>query len=225
MIITIGNIKGGVGKSTLACNVAALLSTSLSKPLTLIDGDKQGSAAEFTAQREEALQGGAGYVCARAVGSEVRTQAKGFNERGSTVIIDAGGQDNTALRAALTVSDMVIVPLPPKSIDIWSFEPMAELIKEVRETVNPELKAYAFINMGFPTGGDNMTAQAIIKEDYPEIELIPRTICNRKAFSDAMGAGLSILEHKPIDIKGKEEFLSVMVEAGLYQDNVISMGV
>lgn len=225
MIITIGNIKGGVGKSTLACNIAALLSTSHSAPVTLIDGDKQGSSAEFTAQRENNREGGAGFICARAVGAEVRTQAKGFAERGGTVLVDAGGQDNPALRAALTVSDMVLIPIPPKSFEAWSLDVMADLVKEVRETVNPDLKAYAFVNMGFPTGGDNTFIQAMIKEDYPALTLINRTICQRKAFSDAAGLGLSVMEKVPKDTKAIEEFLSVMYEAKLYQDNVISMGI
>jgi len=226
MIILVGNIKGGVGKSTIACNLATFLAQAHSAPVTLIDGDKQGTSANFTAQREETLgSDSVGYICARAVGSEVRTQAKGFSERGGTVIIDAGGQDNVALRAALSVADMMLIPLPPKSIDIWSLDEMTELIQAARETVNPDLKAYAFINMGFPTGQDNQTAQAIVKEDYPQVELIPRTICHRKAFSDGMGMGLSILEKTPVDIKAREEFLSVVHEAGLYQDNVISMGV
>lgn len=220
MIITVGNIKGGVGKSTIAANLAVLLSGVSGGKVALIDGDKQGSAAEFTNAREE-TKGQAGFTCVRAVGAEVRAQAKGLAETFGYVIVDAGGQDNPALRAALTISDKVLVPVRPNSFEHWSLEVMADLVTEVRETVNPDLEAYAFVNMGFPTGQDNATALAFIKEDYPAFTPILRAICQRKAFSDFAGMGVSVMEGS--DVKAREEFLSVMHDAGLYHDNVVTM--
>ena len=223
MIITVGNIKGGVGKSTLACNIAVLLSAVRKTPVVLIDGDKQGSSAEFTAMREMKNEAGAGYVCSRAVGSEVRQQAKGLAEQFGTVIVDAGGQNNPALRAALTVSDMVLIPVLPKSFEAWSLDAMAELVAEVRETVNPNLKAFAFVNMGFPTGGDNQFVQALVREDHPAFEMVPHAICHRKTFSDNAGRGLGIGEGKPRDLKAVEEFLNVMNDCGVYHDDTVKM--
>lgn len=222
MIITVGNIKGGVGKSTIACNLAVLKASTNGGSVALIDGDKQGSSAEFAAMRETTLNG-SGFVCSRAVGAEVRQQAKGLAEQFETVIVDAGGQDNPALRAALTVSDVVLVPVPPKSFEAWSLDAMAELVNEVRETVNPDLKAFAFVNMGFPQGGDNDFARALIAEDYPMFQPVPHVICQRKAFSDNAGRGLSVTEGKPRDLKAVEEFLSVMFDCGLHHDNVIAI--
>lgn len=221
MIITVGNIKGGVGKSTIATNLAVVLSQT-GASVALIDGDKQGSSAEFTAARTAGGQD-AGFTCVRAVGAEVRQQAKGLAKTFAHVVIDAGGQDNPALRAALTISDMVLVPVPPKSFEAWSLDVMADLVAEVRETVNEGLDAFAFVNMGFPTGNDNEFAQALIKEDYPAFTLISRAICSRKAFSDSAGRGLSVLETTPKDTKAINEFMAVMEDAGLLQSNVMPM--
>jgi chromosome partitioning protein len=222
MIITVGNIKGGVGKSTVACNLAVLLSAHGSKPVALIDGDKQGSSAEFTEARN-ARGIDAGFTCVRAQGAEVRQQAKGLAETFGHVIVDAGGQDNPALRAALTVADMVLIPVPPKSFEAWSLEVMADLVQEVRETVNPDLKALAFINMGFPTGDDNTVARALIAEDYTALQALPSVICSRKAFSNGAGQGLAVTETTPRDTKAISEFMAVMEDAGLLQNNVASM--
>ena len=52
MILTIGNVKGGVGKSTIAVNIAAVLAQRGADTL-LIDGDDQGSAATFAGLRAE----------------------------------------------------------------------------------------------------------------------------------------------------------------------------
>ena len=42
-IITVGHLKGGVGKTTIAANMAAYISTTLKRPVLLVDLDYQGS--------------------------------------------------------------------------------------------------------------------------------------------------------------------------------------
>ena len=117
MILTIGNIKGGVGKSTLACNIATALSLVNFGDVFLIDGDKQGSSAIFGEARRENI-GCAGFTCVRAQSSEVLTQVKTMHSKFSHIIIDAGGQDNPSLRAGLVSSNKVLVPIPPRSAEI-----------------------------------------------------------------------------------------------------------
>ena len=52
MILTVGNVKGGVGKTTLAVNIA--ISRALAgRDVLLVDGDEQGTAAAFTDLRAE----------------------------------------------------------------------------------------------------------------------------------------------------------------------------
>ncbi len=55
-IITIGNLKGGVGKTTLAANFAAYVSATRGKPVLLVDLDYQGSLSNMlmlAIEREE----------------------------------------------------------------------------------------------------------------------------------------------------------------------------
>jgi cellulose biosynthesis protein BcsQ len=55
-IITIGNLKGGVGKTTIAANLAAYVSQKREKPVLVIDLDYQGSLSNmmmFAAGEEE----------------------------------------------------------------------------------------------------------------------------------------------------------------------------
>ena len=53
MIITIGNTKGGVGKTTLAVNLAIARAMS-GRDVWLIDGDRQGTAQTAISIRAEA---------------------------------------------------------------------------------------------------------------------------------------------------------------------------
>ena len=56
MILTVGNVKGGVGKTTLAVNIASARALA-GRDVLLVDGDEQGTAAAFTDLRAGALGG------------------------------------------------------------------------------------------------------------------------------------------------------------------------
>lgn len=211
MILTIGNIKGGVGKSTIACNLAVLLSTlHKSGDVLLIDGDKQGSAADFTQSRGDTL-GAAGFTCVRAQGKEVVSQVMTMRDKFAHIIIDAGGQDNPSLRAGLAVSDKVLVPVSPRSFETWALEGIAALIEEASIS-NPRLQAYAVLNMAFSRGADNEQTKAILIEDYPSLRVIGHNIVQRKAFSDCVGQGLSVVEAKPRNTEACAEIGDLVAE-------------
>ncbi|WP_306299080.1 AAA family ATPase [Pseudomonas aeruginosa] len=90
MIVTIGNTKGGVGKTTLAVNLAIARAMSV-RDVWLIDGDRQGTAQTAISIRAEAgHQPGiscATYPDGPTLRAQVQQQAGKFDD----IIIDAGG--------------------------------------------------------------------------------------------------------------------------------------
>lgn len=202
MIIVVGGIKGGSGKTTVATNLAVLRS-SKSKDVLLIDADDQETATDFTVLRNESLPDGAGYTSIKLSGSAVRTEVLRLTDKFKDIIIDTGGRDTTSQRAALAVADILLIPFVPRSFDVWTLEKVSALVAEMR-TVNPDLKAVAFINRADPRGQDNLEAAEVIKETE-EIKFIDAPLGSRKAFSNAASAGLGVTEIKPFDTKAEEE--------------------
>ncbi|MEA5507750.1 hypothetical protein VB735_32610 [Halotia wernerae UHCC 0503] len=80
---------------------------------------------------------------------------------------------------------------------------MAALLDEVR-TVNPDLKAWAFLNRADASGRDNEDAMQIIQET-PGIDLIAPRLGDRKSFPNAHTQGLAVTELKPRDPKAVQE--------------------
>ena len=211
MIITIGTTKGGVGKTTLAVNLAIARAMS-GRDVWLIDGDRQGTAQTAISIRAEAgHQPGiscATYPDGPTLRAQVQQQAGKFDD----IIIDAGGRDSTALRAALVLSDVLLIPFQPRSYDVWALNDIAALVDEAR-SVRDGLRAVAVLNCADSgeASTDNADAAAAVA-DVPQFEYLATPIRRRKAFANAAGAGLSVLELKPADKKAIDE-LNALVSA------------
>jgi chromosome partitioning protein len=199
MIIVVGNVKGGVGKTTLAVNLAIALARGQGDIL-LIDGDEQGTAIAFTDLRT-AQKGAPGYTAVALRGAAIRTQVRQLAPKYSDIVIDVGGRDSGSLRAALTVADVVVIPVKPRSFDLWAVDQTAELVREARE-INDGLRAISVINEADPQGKDNQAARDALGE-VQGIECAPVLMVRRKAFPNAAAAGLSVLEYD--DPKASDE--------------------
>lgn len=211
MIITVGNTKGGVGKTTLAVNLAIARALA-GRDVWLIDGDRQGTSQMAISIRADSGHA-PGISCATYPdGPTLRTQVQQQAGKFDDIIIDAGGRDSTALRAALVLSDVLLVPFQPRSYDVWALNDMASLVDEAR-SVRDGLRAVAILNCADPgeTSTDNAEAAAAVA-DVPQFEYLDAPIRRRKAFANAAGQGLSVLELKPADKKAVEE-LNTLVKA------------
>jgi chromosome partitioning protein len=208
MIITFGNVKGGVGKTTLAVNTA--ISRALQgEDVLLIDGDEQGTAACFTELRTQET-GRSDYTAVSLTGAAVRTQTQKLASKYDDIVIDVGGRDTGSFRAALTVAEVLVIPFQPRTFDVWALDQVAELVAEAR-AINGHLQVYSVLNAADPIGRDNEDA-AIALADVTGIEYLPCPIVRRKAFPNAAAQGQSVLEYKPKDGKAIAE-LTTLVNA------------
>jgi chromosome partitioning protein len=209
VIVTVGNTKGGVGKTTLALQLAFARALA-GRDVLMVDGDRQGSAQMAVAIRAEAGRS-PGLACAQYHdGAVLRAQVQRQASKYDDVVVDAGGRDSTALRAAMSLSDLLIVPFLPRSVDVLALADIAALVDEANG-VRDDLRAYAVLNAADPgTSSDNTEAAAALA-DFPQLMLLDAPIRRRKAFANAVGLGLSVEELMPRDPKACEELAALVL--------------
>ena len=198
MILTVGNTKGGVGKTTVALNLAVVRARA-GRDVWFVDGDRQGTAQAAISLRTDARREPVLACATYPDGSALRGQIAHQRHKFDDIIIDAGGRDSSALRAALGISDAVLVPFQPRSYDVWALDNMAGLIDEVLGIRNG-LRAYAVMNLADPgsrSRDNDQAAEAVAGLDC--LEYLPTPLRRRKAFANAAGVGLSVLETRPVD--------------------------
>ena len=193
MIICLAGTKGGSGRSTTATNFACIAAGQGMKVL-MVDADDQETSADFTAARKQDHPDAPSFTCIKLTGRAVRTEVLDLAPQYDHVIIDTGGRDTTSQRAALSVSDVLLIPFAPRSFDIWTVNKVADLVEEMR-SVNPKLKALAFLNRTDPQGqGTENEEAAELLRGVPGLIFIDTPIRFRKAYAHAASQGLAVTE-------------------------------
>lgn len=111
MILTVGGLKGGVGKSTSA----AFLASGLARQgrALLVDADPQGSLLAWSEEAGDTFPPVVAWPV-RDLGRRVAQVATDYQH----VVIDTGPSQEQLLRQALTVSDAFLIPAAPSLIDV-----------------------------------------------------------------------------------------------------------
>src|SRR3954452_425309 len=99
MILAVGNIKGGVGKTTLAVNLV-IARAQAGRDVLLVDGDEQGSAAMFTQVRTDQLTE-PGYTMVQLHGAALRHQVRQLRAKYDEFGNDVGRRNTGKLKTAL----------------------------------------------------------------------------------------------------------------------------
>lgn len=148
--ILCGQQKGGVGKSTLAGNIAVGLAKR-GERVIIIDTDKQQTCVKWGSRRKlNNLTPEVSYatLLAKKGGNQEFIETfKGLEASGNFdyCIIDAGGRDNPELRLSMFIADVLIAPCLPSQADIESLEEFDAMVGEVL-LGNPTLKRMTVIN-------------------------------------------------------------------------------
>lgn len=188
-ILLVGSEKGGVGKTTLAFNLA-VLRVKAGKPVLLVDTDRQASSSMWASLRAEAgLE--PPLVCVQKhgkVGYDL-VQLKASYE----VIVDAGGQDSVELRQAIAVADQWLIPVKPSQLDLFSMAKMRQLKADIEERAERSPDTRVVLNAVSSSTTEGEEARAVLADD----EALPLMACqltDRVAMRRAVMAGCAVTE-------------------------------
>ncbi|MEJ6006836.1 ParA family protein [Paucibacter sp. AS339] len=125
-VILVANPKGGVGKSTVATNIAGLLARRGHRVM-LGDADKQQSSRRWLAQRPAELPTIQGWDFE---GEKTVKPPKGV----SHVVIDTpAGLGGKQLKALYKLADRIVIPLQPSLFDIQATFDFVQKLNDLRE--------------------------------------------------------------------------------------------
>lgn len=193
MLLLVANEKGGVGKTTIAVNIAAMCALA-GKETLLVDTDAQQSTASWSAVRHE-NEITPRLACMTKTG-KVGYDLAMMKDKFEVIVVDAGGRDSVEMRQAMAVCDKAIIPIKPSQFDVWSLTRMTQLIRDVKERTEQPVNAFGFVNAA--SSNPNVRETAEVKEvlkDYEEFfPTMDSVITERIAFRKAARDGLGVVE-------------------------------
>jgi chromosome partitioning protein len=209
MIVLIGGEKGGSGKSCLAQNIAVFFAKYREGSVLMVDCDPQRTTSDWIQARNNSPDLPA-ISCVQLYG-KIRNDLLSLEDRYDVIVVDCGGQDNLALRAAMSVAEHVLIPLRPKRRDLKTVPHMEDILTTCK-MVNPKMKASFVITQcpALPNQANRILEAKEVCDSYC-INVLDAITYNRNIYDDSEENGMSVLE---IDEDGKaaEEIKAIAEE-------------
>ena len=189
MVISLINLKGGVGKTTVAINLAAGIARKTSR-LLLIDADPQGSALQW-----QAVENNIAFQIIHHPQPLKDQHLAYLQQHYDHVVIDSPPANGALTDSILAVSNLAIVPINPSPLDIWASRAILNRI-EMAQAQNQTLRTRLLICRKIP--GTVIARGAREALDVFEMAIFQTELCQRIAYVEAMIAGVSVLQYAPL---------------------------
>lgn len=200
MIISVTSLKGGVGKSTIAQNLAVTFAHNGYKTC-IVDSDTNKSSLRWAGLRDENLPN------IPVFGSEdgrVLTQTiRGLNKDYEVIIIDGTPSLNKVTSKIIMLSDLVLIPILPSGLDLWATEIFLERYKDAEEQREQKIPAYFILNQFDMRYNLSKDLQEVLSS--MEIKPMDAAIKTRMVYREAVLEGKGVYECD--NKKAKEEMI------------------
>jgi len=208
-MILVGGEKGGSGKSCLAQNLAVYFAGIKKSIVLMVDCDPQRTTSDWIQARngDPSLPA---INCIQLYG-KIRNDLLSLVQHYDYVIVDCGGQDNLALRAAMSVADHVIIPLRPKRRDLKTVPHMEDMLSTCK-MVNPKMIASFVITQcpSLPNQVGRILEAKEVCSSYG-INVLDAVTYNRNIYDDSEEQGSSVIEIDPTG-KAAQEMITIAEE-------------
>jgi len=193
LIVLFIHQKGGVGKSTIAINLAYQIQKKY-KDLVLLDLDSQNSTILFNKLREQKKL--ATIKCVQISEIKFKSFLKEYaSNQNNLLIIDSGGYDSDLNRIALLKSDLVITPVGISQIEIFGLQKFRKILKDASSASNKKIKTNVILNNVDSRSKKKLKNLREYIEEQDEYFNIFNTIIHTRAdYKNSYGEGLSVKE-------------------------------
>jgi chromosome partitioning protein len=208
MIITIASLKGGVGKSTVALNLAVTFSY-MGNRVALIDTDTNESCRFWAADREE-YNSQLPYVFVSSVsdGRQLTSILRGLTQNYDLIIIDGTPSLNETTSRIILACDLLIIPLKPGAMDIRATQKFIERYDQSVQLKGEDIPAYILLNQF--REGLNISRKTVNLLEESNIEVLRSRLVLRTAYADSVELGLGVYEYS--DLNAKQEIIDLTNE-------------
>jgi chromosome partitioning protein len=204
-LICIATQKGGAGKTTTAISLATTL--ALNFKVLLVDVDPQSSVTDWGSDIEIE------NLTVISVQNNLKKTLKSISSQFDYIILDMPAKIKNIEAEAISISDLVIMPVEPSQLNLWAVHETATLVERHIEVSKGTAYARFLISRANPQTKSFSEIKEALKE-Y-NIPVMNAFITNRIEFSNVISQGKTIHEsnnQKAIDevIKLKNEVLAVL---------------
>jgi chromosome partitioning protein len=192
-IIAVAGRKGGIGKSTVAGNLAAEF-TELGWGVVALDADPQHSLAAWARQGDGLLSRTVETVKDGDPGA-LRAKVRSLENSAELILIDTPpGLPETTFQAAL-LADLVLLPCGASPLDLFALKDSLALALRARAQRRSKKPRIRFVPSRVPANtnlgrGLSDSLEKMGKKVLPPIGL-------RIAVAEAVASGLTMLEYAP----------------------------
>lgn len=218
MIISSVSYKGGVGKSTIAQNLAVLFAKSGHK-VVLVDADESGASSKWAAARAENEVEPFIQTISKLDPRDIIPSVKRLYEDNDIIVIDGPPSLFPIVSKILLLSHINIVPVTPKGgSDIWVTQDFLDRYEEVKQSSESVGSAFFVLNMFKDNVNLHKAFAEALEENQAEfgVKKLNSILRERVAFGEANSQGLAVCEVG--DPKAKAEVEALYEEImGVYE--------